>query len=302
MRGVGFHPDCPAAEYHADCAERPSLSSSIAKIIVDETPKKAWLAHPRLNPNFQSADDDAKFDLGQAVHDFLASGGKRVRTIPNFKDYRTAAAQTERDNLRAAGMVPLLTHQAEAVEAIVATTTAAMERRGIELGAQECVMIAEDRGVLLRAMLDSWNAPWITDFKVSGINLANDGAVGNHLVDMHYDLRAWFYTRVAELTFPEWAGRIKYRWLFLEKDEPFGMRIIEADNTQIEMGRRKAEHAIGVWQDCMASGRWPHLEHLPRTVPYPSYKETSWLEREGAEGFIQAPRPLLPGMEKDYNV
>ncbi len=288
----GFHPGFSAHLYHADPCESPSLSSSIAKVLINETPKKAWLAHPRLNPDFTVEHDD-KFNLGDSVHDFLSSGGERVRVIPGFTDYKKEGARIERDKLRAVGVVPLLEHQADQVNDIVAEVGKVLTRRKIDLGHQEAVFIAEDRGILLRSMMDSFNPPWITDFKVTGINLANDFVLGSHIADLGYDLSAWFYMRVAGLVFPEWAGRLKFRWVFIEKDHPHGVRIIKADATILEMGRRKGESALGIWQKCLASDRWPHLEHMPATVPYPNFKENAWLEREEKPDFIIGPQTML---------
>ena len=286
--GPGFWPDVPAHEYHADPCDGPSLSSSLAKVLIDETPCKAWLGHPKLNPAFKVEHDD-KFNLGEAVHDFLSSGGQRVRVIPGFTDYRKEAAQIERNKMREVGVVPLLEHQADAVNKIVGSVHGTLAARKIDLGAQEAVFIARDRGVLMRAMMDSWSPPNIFDFKITAINLANDYTIGHHIADFGYDLRAAFYMRVAELVFPEWAGRLKFSWIFVEKDAPFGVRIVEGDATALEMGRRKMNSALGLWQKCLASGRWPHLEHCSPTVPYPSFAETRWLEREEKQGFVQEP-------------
>ena len=286
--------------YHADqlISDRPSLSSSLAATLISETPKRAWLEHPRLNPKFE-AESDSKFDLGSAVHDYLSSGGARVRVIPGFSDYRKETAQIERDKLRAAGIVPLLEKEAEKVHAIVESVNETLKRKGVELGHQEGVFVAEDRGVLIRAMIDSWNPPFIRDFKVSGLNLANDVGLAKHIADLHYDLRAYFYVRIAGLVFPEWAGRIKYEWIFVEKDQPHGVRIVEADNTWLEMGRRKYESALGIWQKCVTSGRWPHLEGLSKTLPYPSWSETQWLERETKHDFVMGPVEMLKRMDDD---
>ena len=296
MIGLGFHPGVSALDYHADrIADRASLSSSLAKVIVEQTPKMAWLGHPRLNPAFKVEHDD-RFNLGDAVHDWLSSGGARVRVIAGFSDYKKEAARTERDEIREAGAVPLLEHQADAVNAIVSSVRHELARREIDLGAQEAVFVAEDHGILLRAMMDSWHPPFVNDFKISAINLANDFTVGSHIADLGYDLRAWFYLRVASLVFPEWAGRLRYRWIFVEKDEPHGVRIVEADATQLEMGRRKGSHALGLWQNCIATGQWPHLEGLPATVPYPGFAETRWLDRETKEGFVTGPLEALKRM------
>ena len=290
--GPGFWPELSADQYHSDPCPLPSLSSSLAKIIVSETPRKAWLAHPRLNPDFAPEISD-KFDFGTAVHDALSSGGKRIAVVEGFLDWKKKEAQDRRDELRARGLTPLLEHQFADVETLVERTRADLERRNVTLGAQEAVFIAQDRGVWLRSMMDAFDPPWISDFKTTSTNLASDAAVANMIVDYGYDLQSAFYLHVAGLVFPEWAGRLKFRLLFVEKQEPFGLRIIEADATMLEMGRRKMEHAIGLWQQCTASGRWPHLEHLPRTVPYPSFQESRWLERETSDGFVSGPLELL---------
>src|SRR5258708_2254328 len=39
-------------DYHQDPAPEPSLSSSIVKLLDQQTPAHAYAAHPRLNPQF----------------------------------------------------------------------------------------------------------------------------------------------------------------------------------------------------------------------------------------------------------
>ena len=293
---AGLHPAVAPADYHADCAIEPSLSSSLAKVLVAQTPKHAWLQHPRLNPKFV-AETDAKFDLGSAVHDYLAGGAARIKIVTGFKDWKKDAAQEQRAAARAAGLIPLLTHQFEQVIDIAAVAKETAVKEGISLGMQECVLIAEDKGAWLRAMMDSFAPPWINDWKISKINLANDAALARHMVDMGYDMRAAFYIHVAELVFPDLAGRINFRWLFLEEDEPFGLRIIEADATMREMGRRKMQYAIDIWRECLGNGRWPHFENLPRRLAYPDWKEREWLEREVAPTSVMGPVEMLGRMD-----
>jgi hypothetical protein len=105
----GFYPEIDAKRYHADdLALVPSLSSLIAKVLVDQTSKMAWLAHPRLNPAFKIEYDD-KFNLGDAVHDWLSSGGARVRLTPVEREavggverFKAWKAQVERNAADAA--------------------------------------------------------------------------------------------------------------------------------------------------------------------------------------------------------
>lgn len=296
--GPGIYTDVSAADYHLDPAMEPSLSSSLAKVLVSGTPRAAWGAHPRLNPKFE-AEVNEKFDMGSAIHDTLASGGRILYIVTGFADWRKKEAQEQREEARARGFLPILDHQAEQIGLICKRAREQLDGARIDLGQQEPVLIAQDRGVWLRAMMDSLAPPWINDFKITKINLASDRAVAHHMVTMGYDLRAAFYLRVAELVFPDLAGRLNFRWLFIQEDEPHGLRIIEADATMREMGRRKMEHAIGLWARCMAEKRWPHLEGLPRTVPYPAFLENDWLERETTDGFVQGPMATLKAQEKE---
>lgn len=292
---TGVHADVDAARYHADdlCAE-PSLSSSLAKVLVTQTPRAAWLQHPRLNARFNPFETGSdKFALGDATHDTLSSDGRRIDLAP-FNDWKSGDARKFRDKSRAQGRVPLTKPQAVQVAGIAATTLNQLVRLKIDLGAQEHVFIAHNHGATLRAMMDSFAPPFVRDFKCTKINLANDVTVGRHLVEMGYDLRAWFYLHVAGLVFPEWAGRLRFEWIMVEEDEPHGVRIVEADATFLEMGRRKGQHAIRLWERCMASGVWPHLEDLSRTVPYPNWAENQWLERETSDpAFVQGPMATL---------
>ena len=98
--------DIPEAEYHADPCQAPSLSSSVAKILLTQSPLHAWTAHPRLNPYYEPEEKTA-FDLGSAAHALLLEGEDRMTKI-DAKDYKTKDAQAARDEARAAGKHPVL--------------------------------------------------------------------------------------------------------------------------------------------------------------------------------------------------
>jgi len=65
--------DIPETDYHADPIAEPSLSSSIAKILLARSPRHAWANHPRLNPN-QEPETRREFDFGSAAHAMLLEG------------------------------------------------------------------------------------------------------------------------------------------------------------------------------------------------------------------------------------
>lgn len=158
MIGIGIH-TLSAADYHRDLIDdkRPSLSASIAHILTTSSPKHAWTAHPKLNPDWQPREEE-KFDIGKAAHALLLEGEAAVRVIP-FDDWRTNAAKDEREAARAEGRIPLLAKHWEGVEAMRAAAYGQLEGLDVQPtlftdGKPEQTLVWEDNGVLCRARLD----------------------------------------------------------------------------------------------------------------------------------------------------
>src|SRR5262245_291549 len=101
--------DLSSEDYHRDPCPEPSLSSSIAKLLVNSTPLHAWTAHPRLNPDF-IRDEAEKFDIGKACHSLILHNVQSFEII-DAEDWRTKEARAKRDAARNAGKIPLLTEQ-----------------------------------------------------------------------------------------------------------------------------------------------------------------------------------------------
>ena len=124
--GPGFY-RMPAALYHADPAPEPSLSASIANMLVDETALHAWHSHPRLNPRHQGRDANAAMDKGSVAHEVVLRKGGGIAVL-DFKDWRTNAARAARDAARAKGLTPVLAKTAEEVRDIASSVLTAIQQ------------------------------------------------------------------------------------------------------------------------------------------------------------------------------
>ena len=94
--------------YHSDnLGEVPTLSNSIAKIIIQQSPQHAWYAHSKLNPHYQPYNSD-RFDLGTACHSLLLEQSDSKIVYIDADDFRTNAAKQARDEARAKGLTPIL--------------------------------------------------------------------------------------------------------------------------------------------------------------------------------------------------
>jgi hypothetical protein len=117
-RGLSRGP-CPA----------PSLTQSVAKILLEKSPLHAWHAHPRLNPDYQH-DDATKFDIGNIAHKMLLGRGKEIVVLEDFDDWRTKAAKEAREEAAAAGKLAVLGKHAARADRMVNAAREQLELRG----------------------------------------------------------------------------------------------------------------------------------------------------------------------------
>lgn len=277
--------DLPEDQYHADPAPEPSLSSSVAKLLIGQSPRHAWTAHPKLNPAYED-DRDTKFDLGNAAHDALLRGAGPFDVIA-APDWRTKMAKTARDQSLAAKRKPILQKDWTAVlgmvkaarEQIAAHTEAA---DAFTHGKAEQTLIWREGTVWCRAMLD-WLPDTVGatlyDYKTTGS--ANPDVWGaRQLFDLGYDIQAAFYRRgyraVLGVT-PE------FRFVVQENKPPFALSVVALSPGAMDMAERKVEAAIALWRRCMAEDRWPGYAGRIAYVEPPMWQETRWLEREDRE-------------------
>lgn len=114
----GVYANITEAEYNDDPTEEVSLRSSIAWKLVERgsTPRHAWFACPRLNPNYK-AEHRNTFDIGRACHAMLLGKGSDYAVI-HHDNYKTKAAQEMRAAAYQNGKIPLLQWEAAQVKAM----------------------------------------------------------------------------------------------------------------------------------------------------------------------------------------
>jgi hypothetical protein len=245
-----------AEAYHADPCPEPSLSSSIAKILLTQSPLHAWLAHPRLNPKYRPR-EDSRFDLGSAAHALLLEGDDRM-VVVDAHDWRTKAAQEQRDAARLAGKHPILRHQFYDVTAMVAEARKFIESTELagifQRGKPELTATWTDGEIHCRARFD-----WLTDDRRVVLDYkSTESAEPNQFIRqiarMGYDVQASFYTIAVEET-----CQVTPEFVFLaqEIEAPYACSLVGLSNAYKEIGRAKVGGAMDRWARCMSSGKWP---------------------------------------------
>lgn len=267
------------AEYFADPCSKPSLSQSVAKILVSESPQHAWLAHPRLGN--QRSEPTAALDEGTIIHKLLLGKGAAIEVI-DAPDFRTKAAQSARDVAIECSRVPVLRSKFDALQTAADQLRDRCSTLGYELNGESEVAIeweepTSDGPVLCRARLDHVFMDRGVIYDVKKTRTANPKYLKRNFVDLGYDIQRAAYTRALAALCPDLAGRIKFEFLFVEVAPPYSVVPVVVDGAFREIGAQRWSQAVHVWQRCLASGRFPGYCDRAVTLEAPPYVVAEYL-------------------------
>ena len=246
------------AEYFADPCPMPSLSQSIARVLVTESPRHAWLRHPRLGKQPEEA--TAALDDGSILHKLLLGKGASVEIIA-ADSYRGKAAQELRDAATAAGRIPILaaryTELAKAAQ-LLRQQSAAL---GFALTGQSEVALewseGDDDPVLCRGRLDHVFLDRGIIYDVKKTRSANPFYLRRKFVELGYDIQYAAYTRALAKLTPEFEGRVDFVFLFMEIEPPYSVVPVRPDGAFREIGSMRWQRAVEIWRKCLAADAWP---------------------------------------------
>lgn len=287
-----------AAAYHADPCATPSLSSSVAKILLRQTPLHAWHAHPRLGPPKEPSEPSAAMRLGTAVHKMVLGAGMDLWVI-DAEDFRTKAAKDLRTEGLKAGQEPLLLKEYEQAEVIaeqIKLKLASIVGASMALsdGEAELVAIWQEGDVWCRAMFDRCRVGdmrvWIDDLKTS-VDISGPEDLGRKIWNMDYHLSAAFYKRAIRALLGD-AFKVTFTFIFAETSAPYEVIATQLDGAAEEIGRRQVCAALKVWSVCQQTGVW---NGYPKEVVYaelPAWASAGWEAREQTD-------PLLADVSYD---
>lgn len=296
----GIH-DLTEAQYHADPCPQPSLSASVAKVLIDRSPLHAWHSHPRLNPHYEPEEKEA-FDFGTAAHDALLLGLDRVQVI-DAPDWRRAETRAERDGARAVGRIPILKHKAESLMQMVKIATAAVaecrDLGGMTLvdGKPEQTVIWREDSIWCRSKLDwlSSDRSLILDYKTTSGSCHPSDWSRSGIEGLGGDVQAAFYVRGMHA-----VTKLEPKFVFLvqETEPPYECAFIGVPPSWLAIGTQKVQDAIAMWSVCVESGNWPGYTRSICWAEAPAWAETRRAERIVAHDIsfdpVQAKHGLQP--------
>jgi hypothetical protein len=275
--------DMPAEAYHADPCTTPSLSASIAAELLARSPLHGWTKHPKLGNEPREEKDT--FDLGSAAHHMVLRQDfwRESISVVDAADWRTKAAQVQRDVARDAGRTPLLRGHYERLERMVS----ALEKhpqasRAFRAGKPEQSLFWQDdmTGCWMRCRPD-----WLPDDRAAAIpdyKTTTDARPENwdrrFCLDHGGLLRAAFYeegySRLLGIREPT------LYYVVQEVKAPYAVtiRVVEYNSPVMTLGRAMLRKAITRWAECLKTGIWPSYEPLIGTLVIPPWAEKTLTE------------------------
>ena len=268
--------DMDEADYHADPCPEPSLSSTMAKTIIEDggPARLQWLAtHPRQHKR--------EFDVGHAAHEKVLGRGQGVVIIPD--QYMTDTGHLSRKAeasrwiaaQRAAGVVPItaadmcrVNDMAEAL--LLDTIPAEYLTRGRGLPEVSMFTIDTGTGEWMRGRIDFLaDRKTIVDYKTSGVPVgAGRDKWERHAAGFGYHVQAAYYLRMAvalDLVDPD----CEFVFVAQEKDGPYLSQAWRASDEFLAEGHRLVDHALQIWHTSRTTDSWPRYPatladlHLP---------------------------------------
>ena len=254
----GIYDDLPADEYHADEA----IGHSDCQVLMDECPRR-WVwnkTHPEP-PKLE-------FDIGTACHAMVLEPNRELlMVLPlEFKDYRTNAAKELRDVARIQNLIPLLTHQHEAVvEMARAVNGHPLANLALSDGVAERSYFWKDKttGLMRKCRPDfiktvnvatAATINSVVNFKTAAS--AHPNEISRAAWNNHWWSSEWYtYEGMAACGHP--VRTQEYLYVVVEKEPPHFVMVYRLPERMIEMGAIWTRKAIDTFAACLSTGEFP---------------------------------------------
>lgn len=288
------------AEYIRDPAPTPSLSPSVAHLLVTRSARHAWHAHPKLNPAWQP-EATAESDLGSIAHAlFLERDASRV-VVVEADDWRTKVAKEARDTARAEGKLPILAAKYGAVEAMVVEVRRAVADSELADvfadGQAEQTMLWQESlaGELCSEEAREGMAPgeppahiwcrtrpdWqsadrrvLVDYKTTGGNAEPDAWARTQLLGMGYEMQAAFGVRAVSIV--AHVHEPAFVFVVQETDSPYAVSFVSLTPAWLAWAEHKRRAAVAQWAHCLTRDSWPGYPSQIAYAEPPGWAMAGW--------------------------
>lgn len=270
--------------YHADPCPEPSLSNSIAKLLLKQSPLHAHFHHPRLNPSRLPLEPTLPMQKGSALHRLILGKGADIEVLP-YDNYKTKAAREARECAVAAGMIVLLEKEADEIAHCADAAVQQLKQREdcVELfspGRSEMTLAWQEDGAWCRGMVDFLpDDPRAPVFDLKGTTKSASPHEWSRSLVQEYRTQDRFYARGLKAL--RGITPAPMRFVVIEMTPPYAVSVITPAQSLRHVADADVTRAIQTWRRCLRTDTWPGYPHMAHV------EAPAWLLREQEEQEIR---------------
>jgi hypothetical protein len=254
----------PMSVYHADCCDRPSISSSGLRTIWTQSPAHYFYESP-YNPNRPEDEDDRPhFSIGRAAHHLLFLGRKgfeeEFATRPEqWSDWRSKDAKLWREDAIARGLTVITENELELIAGMARSLAAhPMVKAGILDGYVERSLIWKEPGadnVWLKSRPDCIpnDSGDFSDLKTC-VSVGTD-ELRKHIASFGYHMQGALAGMACKRVLDR--DLQSFTLVFVEKSPPHCVRVVTLRPEDLVRGENQIRAAVDMFAASVASGSWP---------------------------------------------
>lgn len=258
----GCYVGVPMSDYHGQCCDGPSVSSSGLRTIWSESAAH-FFARSSLNPKRKPEADSPAFAVGRLAHKLLLEGREGLADEfairPDCWDsWRTKDSQVWRDEQTLAGRTVITEADLETVTGMAeALGRHPLVKAGILDGKVERSLIWKDEetGIWIKSRPDVIpNASGVVADLKTTVSVTDD-ALAKSLASYGYNVQAAVVGMALEAVLGRQMEAFALVWV--EKANPWCVRVTQLTPDDIERGRRQVRAALRTMARCLDTGVWP---------------------------------------------
>lgn len=275
-------------DYLEDPCPVPSMSSSMARRLLESAPARVWHETRRLNPDWEEGEGRTIFDIGTAAHAQLIGEGDPIVVIP-YDSYRSNAAQEMRDEAYAMSHTPVLEKNMDRVIGMEEAALLQLNQNDIcrevleSNPVREGTVIWNDVGVVCRArpdlMIVTPEICVILHYKTTS-SILHISNMSRFAANQSWEIIASHY----EAALTALYGRpVVQVFAVQETAKPYQMMILQLKEAFIEVGEMRRQRALEILARCLRSGNWPGHDARTIMVELPPWHEKQQIEAKDRE-------------------
>lgn len=257
----GVYVNLPLLDYHNQLTVGPSVSSTILRTCWEKSPSHAF-AQSYLNLHRKPV-ERSHFSLGRCAHKLLLEGPSgfsnefAVRPA-EFSDFRSNAAKAWRDAQILLGMTIVSSDDLEAVRGMAGSLAAhPMVKAGILDGLVERSLVFQDAetGLWIKARPDviPLGGGDLSDLKTT-VSVSSDD-LSRSIASFGYHCQGALCADALKAVCD--IEMTSFTLVFVEKQEPYSVRVVTIPEEDIERGRHQNRWAMREFAKAIETGVWP---------------------------------------------